>query len=107
MRGVRHRQCAQAREALQTLLVDRLDCTRVLVAGTRGYAFTGAATVGGLLAASTWPTTFGGPHGIRRADELPRGRFRGGRASGVARPAVKILHGPTRHNLPGADRRGP
>jgi hypothetical protein len=30
-----------ARETLQTLLVDRVDCTPVLVAGTRGYAFTG------------------------------------------------------------------
>jgi hypothetical protein len=35
----------------------------VLVAGTRGYAFTGDGTFGGLLAAGTWPTTFGGPTG--------------------------------------------
>ena len=37
----------------------------VPVAGTRGYAFTGDGTFGGLLAASTWPTTFGGLNGIR------------------------------------------
>jgi len=46
---------------LRTLLVDRVDCTPVLVAGARGYAFTGDGTFGGLLAASTWPTTIGGP----------------------------------------------
>jgi hypothetical protein len=63
MRAVLRRQGAQAREALRTLLVDRFDCTPVLVAGTRGYAFTGDGTFGGLLAASTWPTTFGGPNG--------------------------------------------
>jgi hypothetical protein len=52
----RHRrQGAKAREALRTLLVDRFDCTPVLVAGTRGYAFTGDGTFGGLLAASTSP----------------------------------------------------
>jgi hypothetical protein len=45
MRGVL-RQGAQAREALRTLLLDRFD-----------------GTFGGLLAASTWPTTFGGPNG--------------------------------------------
>ena len=48
MRGVLSRQGAQAREALRTLLVDRFDCTPVLVAGTRGYAFTGDGTFGGL-----------------------------------------------------------
>ena len=59
VRGVLRRQGVQAREALQTLLVDRLDWSFVLVAGEPGYAFTGH-TFGGLLAASTWPTTFGG-----------------------------------------------
>jgi len=68
MRGVLRRQGAQAREALRTLLVDLFDCTPVLVAGTRGYAFTGDGTFGGLLASSTWPTTFGGPNGIRTRD---------------------------------------
>lgn len=63
MRDVLRRQGAQAREVLQTLLVDRFDCTPVLVAGARGYAFTGDGTFGGLLAASTWPTTIGGPNG--------------------------------------------
>ena len=38
---------------MRTLLVDRFDCTPVLVAGTRGYAFTGDGTFDGLLAAST------------------------------------------------------
>jgi len=49
---------------LGTLLVDRVACRLVVVAGARGYAFTGDGTFGG-LAASTWPTTFGGPNGIR------------------------------------------
>jgi hypothetical protein len=73
MRGVLRRQGAQAREALQALLVDRVDCTPVLVAGARGYAFTGDGTFGGLLAASTWPTTFGGPNGIRTRVSALRG----------------------------------
>ena len=65
MRGVLLRHGAPARDALQALLLDRVDCTPVLVAGTRGYAFIGDGTFGGLLAASTWPTTSGGPNGIR------------------------------------------
>jgi hypothetical protein len=65
MRGVLLRHGAPARDALQALLLDRVDCTPVLVAGTRGYAFTVDGTFGGLLAASTWPTTSGGPNGIR------------------------------------------
>ena len=64
MRSVLRRQGAHAREALQTLLVDRVDCTPVLVAGARGYAFTGDGTFGGLLAASTWPTTMVAPTGF-------------------------------------------
>jgi hypothetical protein len=64
MQGVLRRQGVHAREVLQTLLVDRVDCTPVLVAGARGYAFTGDGTFGGPLAAGTWPTTFGGPNGI-------------------------------------------
>src|SRR5216683_320549 len=48
VQGVLHRQGVQAREALQNLLVDRVD-----------------GTFGGLLAANTWPTTYGGPNGIR------------------------------------------
>jgi len=63
VRSVLRRHGVQAREALQNLLVDRVDCTPVLVAGARGYAFTGDGTFGGLLAASAWPTTFGGPNG--------------------------------------------
>ena len=46
MRGVLLRQGAPAHEALQTLLLDRVDCTPVLVAGTRTYAFTGDGTFG-------------------------------------------------------------
>jgi hypothetical protein len=38
---------------LQTLLLDRIDSTLMLVAGTRGYGFTGDGTFGGLQAAST------------------------------------------------------
>ena len=64
MRAVLRRQEAQARDALRTLLGHRFDCTPVLVAGTRGYGFTGGGTFGGLLASSTWPTTFGGPNGM-------------------------------------------
>ena len=65
MRGLLRSQPEQAREALQALLADRVECTPVLVAGARGYAFTGNGTFGGLLAANTWPTTYGGPNGIR------------------------------------------
>ena len=36
----------------------------MLVAGARGYAFTADGSFGGLLAANTWPTTYGGPKGI-------------------------------------------
>jgi len=74
MQAVLRRQGAQAREALRTLLVDRLDCTPVLIAGTRGYAFTGDGTFGGLLASSTWPTTCGGPNGIGPRCECVRAR---------------------------------
>lgn len=78
MRSVLLPQGAPAREALQTLLLDRVDCTPVLVAGTRGYAFTGDGTFGGLLAASTWPTTYGGPNWKQQNpgepyDRVPRG----------------------------------
>ena len=48
------------------LLADRIECTPVLVAGARGYAFTGNGTFGGLLANNTWPTTYGGHNGICR-----------------------------------------
>ena len=73
VRGLLLRQPEQAREALQALLVDRVECTPVLIAGTRGYAFTGDGTFGGLLAASTWPTTYGGPNGIRTRVSALRG----------------------------------
>jgi len=49
-------QGSQARETLQPLLVDRVDCTPVLVARTRGYAFTGDGMFRVLLAASTCPS---------------------------------------------------
>jgi hypothetical protein len=73
MRGVRRH--AQAREALQTLLVDRFDCTPVPVAGTSGDSFTGDATFGGLLAASSWPTTFGRPNGFEPVLVLSTARW--------------------------------
>ena len=57
MRGLLRSQPEQARDALQSLLTDRVECTPVLVASTRGYAFTGNGTFGGLLANNTWPTT--------------------------------------------------
>ena len=64
MRGLLRSQPEQAREALQALLADRVECMPVLVAGARGYAFTADGTFGGLLAANTWPTTYGGPNGF-------------------------------------------
>ena len=63
MRGLLLRQPENARATLQALLADRVECTPVLVVGARGYAFTGDGTFGGLLAANTWPTTYGGPNG--------------------------------------------
>jgi hypothetical protein len=56
------RRRAKRYGTLRIVLVDRFDCTAVLVAGTCGYTFTGDGTFGGLLAASSWPTTFGGPN---------------------------------------------
>ena len=56
MRGLLLRQPERTREILQALLADRVECTPVLVAGARGYAFTGDGTFGGLRAASTCPT---------------------------------------------------
>ena len=55
--------------------MDRVERTPVLVAGTLGYAFTGDGTFGGLLAASTWPTSYGGPNGTRYLSYsgIPRG----------------------------------
>ncbi len=47
------------------LLVDRMTFTPVVTAGTRGYRFAGHGSYGGLLTGMTWPTTSGGPNGIR------------------------------------------
>ena len=47
----------------------------MLVAGTRGYAFTADGTFSGLLASSTWPTTFGGPKGKRILGDVDLGEF--------------------------------
>jgi site-specific DNA recombinase len=93
MQGVLRRQGAQAREALQTLLVDRVDCTPVLVAGARGYAFTGDGTFGGLLAASTWPTTYGGPNGIRTRVSALRGPCPRPLDDGAATAGARIMAG--------------
>jgi len=93
------RQGPPAREALQALLVDRVDCTPVLVAGSRGYAFDGDGTFGGLLAASTWPTTFGGPKGTRTLlySGIPRGCTGGLARTDPSRPrrtpGIKGLQG--------------
>jgi site-specific DNA recombinase len=73
VRGLLRRQPEHAREALQALLADRVECTPVLIAGTRGYAFTGDGTFGGLLAASASSTSYGGPNGIRTRVSALRG----------------------------------
>lgn len=65
MPGALRPQGTKARETLQTLLVDHVDCAPVRVAGTHDYAFTGDGPFGGLLGACKWPTAFGGPNGIR------------------------------------------
>jgi hypothetical protein len=71
MRGVLLRQGAPARDALQALLLDRVDCTPVLVAGTRGYAFTATARSEGLVGASRhWALI----RVRRRTSELPSTR---------------------------------
>src|SRR5262249_61459591 len=57
MRGLLRSQPEQAREALQALLADRVECTPVLVSAARGYAFTADGTFRGLLAANILPTT--------------------------------------------------
>jgi len=57
------RQGPPAREALQALLVDRVDCTPVLVAGSRGYAFAGNGTFGGLRRPARGPLPLVAPRG--------------------------------------------
>jgi DNA invertase Pin-like site-specific DNA recombinase len=68
VRSLLLRQLPQGREVLRGLLVDRLTFTPVLTAGIRGYRFVGRASYGGLLTGTTWPTTVGGPNGIRTQD---------------------------------------
>ena len=65
VRSLLLRQLPQGREVLRALLVDRMTFTPVITAGTRGYRFAGNGSYGGLLAGTTWPTTSGGPNGIR------------------------------------------
>ena len=65
MRSLLLRQLPQGREVLRALLVDRMTFTPVITAGTRGYRFLGQGSYGGLLTGRTWPTTIGGPNGIR------------------------------------------
>ena len=65
VRSLLLRQLPQGREVLRALLVDRMTFTPVITAGTRGYRFAGHGSYGGLLAGTTWPTTSGGPNGIR------------------------------------------
>ena len=65
MRSLLLRQLPQGREVLRALLVDRMTFTPVIAAATRGYRFVGHGSYGGLLTGTTWPTTSGGPNGIR------------------------------------------
>ena len=65
VRAVLHRHLPHSRDVLRALLVDRLLFTPIANAGTRGYRFVGQASYGGLLAGTAWPTTDGGPNGIR------------------------------------------
>ena len=75
VRTVLLRQLPQGREVLRALLVDRLTFTPIGAAGIRGYRFVGQAAYGGLLAGTAWPTTDGGPNGIRTR-VWSRSRFR-------------------------------
>src|SRR5713226_1592041 len=65
VRSLLLRQLPQGREVLRALLVDRMTFTPVITGGTRGYRFAGHGSYGGLLSGTTWPTTSGGPNGIR------------------------------------------
>jgi len=69
-RAVLLRHLPQGRDVLRALLVDRLTFTPFAAGGTRGYRFAGRASYGGLLAGTAWPTTIGGPNGIRTRDQL-------------------------------------
>jgi len=64
-RAVLLRHLPQGRDVLRALLVDRLTFRPFVAGGTRGYRFVGHASYGGLLAGTAWPTTDGGPNGIR------------------------------------------
>jgi hypothetical protein len=65
VRSLLLRRLPQGREVLRALLVDRMTFTPVVTAGIRGYRFVGHGSYGGLLTGTTWPTTIGGPNGIR------------------------------------------
>jgi site-specific DNA recombinase len=65
VRSLLLRRLPQGRAVLRALLVDRMTFTPVITAGTRGYRFAGHGSYGGLLTGTTWPTTNGGPNGIR------------------------------------------
>src|SRR6266404_2126857 len=65
VRSLLLRRLPQGRTVLRALLVDRMTFTPFVTAGIRGYRFVGHGSYGGLLAGTTWPTTIGGPNGIR------------------------------------------
>jgi site-specific DNA recombinase len=65
VRSLLLRRLPQGRAMLRALLVDRMTFTPVITAETRGYRFAGQGSYGGLLTGTTWPTTIGGPNGIR------------------------------------------
>lgn len=64
-RGLLGRHPHEARRLLQKMLVDRLECEPFRESGATGYRFAGEASYGGLLAGEAWPTSSGGPNGIR------------------------------------------
>ncbi len=64
-RGLLGQHPREARRVLQTMLVDRLECAPFRVGAVAGYRFAGAASYGGLLAGEAWPTSSGGPNGLR------------------------------------------
>jgi hypothetical protein len=65
VRSLLLRELPQGREVLRGLLVERLTFMPIGVGRLRGYRFIGHGSYGGLLAGTTWPTTIGGPNGIR------------------------------------------
>jgi hypothetical protein len=55
----------ESRRILKTLLVGRIEFTPIIEAETKGYAFKGKATLGGLLAGTAHSKEDGSPNGNR------------------------------------------